>query len=102
MSPNPGRLFLHLLSHRVAVVAIAVPWILLDHLSAQSGHTVWITMLIIVASIATGLSLSHLVHEWGHFIGALISRSSYRLKKKYRPCFLILTTAKIRHANICG
>lgn len=31
--------------------------------------------------------LSHIVHEWGHFLGAVLSRSAYTLKKKISPLF---------------
>jgi len=70
--------FLHFLSHSsVALLTAGLWWI------AQSSPF----FIVIPLSIATGIVLSHVIHEWGHFLGAVISRSTYSLKKKISPLF---------------
>lgn len=71
-------LFLHLLSHSaVALLATGLWWAL------QSTPF----FVVMPLSIATGIVLSHLLHEWGHFTGAVLSRSAHTLKPKISPLF---------------
>ena len=71
-------MLLHLLSHGAAALITATLWWYLQAASA---------FVVIPLSIATGVVLSHLIHEWGHFSGALLSQSRYTLKKKISPLF---------------
>ncbi|MEE4147092.1 MAG: hypothetical protein V2I26_19970 [Halieaceae bacterium] len=34
-----------------------------------------------------GLALSHIVHEWGHFLGAVVARSALTIKPRVHPLF---------------
>jgi len=40
-----------------------------------------------VSAIAAGLILSHLIHEWGHFLGACLTKSKLTIKEKISPLF---------------
>tara|TARA_R110002110_G_scaffold205066_7_gene417318 strand:+ start:475918 stop:476469 length:552 start_codon:yes stop_codon:yes gene_type:complete len=40
-----------------------------------------------VWSFACGLALSHIIHEWGHYLGARISGSKLSIKKRMAPLF---------------
>lgn len=80
-------LYLHLVSHSAVALLITTLWWGVNQWSAMAAPSLLISGLTIGLSVATAIILSHLVHEWGHFIGALLSRSAYTLKPKISPLF---------------
>lgn len=38
-------------------------------------------------AFACGFALSHIIHEWGHFLGAVTSRSALTIKPRIHPLF---------------
>jgi len=70
--------FLHFISHGAVASLTTTLWY---------AANPWPAGLVIALSIATGVVLSHVIHEWGHFLGAVLSRSAYTLKKKISPLF---------------
>ncbi len=43
--------------------------------------------LLVTWAFLTGLALSHIVHEWCHFLGATAARSALTLKPRLHPLF---------------
>lgn len=43
--------------------------------------------LLVAWAFLTGLALSHIVHEWCHFLGATAARSALTLKPRLHPLF---------------
>lgn len=76
--------FLHLLSHGAVALLASALWCTANQWATSSllGSSV-----VILLTVITGIVLSHVIHEWGHFFGALLSRSAYTLKKKISPLF---------------
>jgi hypothetical protein len=84
---NPHMLFLHLVSHSVFALFISVLWQGANQWAATVAPSLLVSSVVIALSVAAGVVLSHLIHEWGHFLGAVSSRSTYTLKKKISPLF---------------
>lgn len=79
-------LFLHLLSHGAVALLTSVLWCTADQWYMTTPSLLGNSMVILL-TVVTGIVLSHVIHEWGHFFGAVLSRSAYTLKKKISPLF---------------
>ena len=66
----------------VAISAFAAidSWLLVSNLALAKA-------LGFIVAIASGIALSHLIHEWGHFVGAVITKSAYTIKENISPLF---------------
>lgn len=53
----------------------------------QAGASPPLLYLGCVVAMLLGGILSHLVHEWGHFIGVLLCRAHYTIKARPSPLF---------------
>ena len=71
--------------HGVAFVASAVLWGAADSWSLISGLAV-AQFFLLLSSVVSGIALSHIAHEWSHFLGAARTGASYTIKDK--PAFL--------------
>lgn len=69
----------------VAVLLITSVWFI-DQ-SQASEQTTWTRLLSILWCIIVALALSHIVHEWCHFLGAAIARASVVIKRRVHPLF---------------
>ena len=57
-------------------------------IGADSGASTGVTAYLVAAwAFLTGLALSHIVHEWCHFLGARTARSALTLKPRIHPLF---------------
>lgn len=68
-----------------ALVAIGV-WAALDSWRLLTGLSI-ASALSVLAAVAAGMGLSHLAHEWGHFLGARLCRAVSPVKAQ--PAFLM-------------
>ncbi|MEM8659563.1 MAG: hypothetical protein AAGF35_01650 [Pseudomonadota bacterium] len=55
--------------------------------SLPSELTAWSRILGILWCVIVALALSHIVHEWFHFLGALVGRASVTIKQRVHPLF---------------
>jgi hypothetical protein len=80
------RIVIHLLTHGLAAALLAAGALALARWEAAggSGSALW---LACAAAIVIGVLLSHLVHEWGHYLGVLASRAGHTLKGRPSPLF---------------
>ncbi len=78
--------WLHLISHSTVAMMTGLLWHQTNQWSSSNPSSLSYA-LIIFLSLVSGIVLSHLLHEWGHFIGAVLSRSRYTLKSKISPLF---------------
>lgn len=67
--------------HGLAFIASAVLWGAADSWAVVSNLAV-ANFFLLLSSLAFGMALSHIVHEWGHFLGAVRTGSSYTIKDK--------------------
>lgn len=79
--------FLHFVSHSAVALLTTALWCTANQWHATTAPSLFGSSVIILLTIGTGIILSHLIHEWGHFLGAVLSRSTYTLKKKISPLF---------------
>jgi len=64
-------------------------------IGADSGERTGVTAYLVTAwAFLTGLALSHIVHEWCHFLGARAARSALTLKPGIHPLFFDYDFAK--------
>jgi len=71
--------------HGTAFVAAAVLWGAADSWSIASDLAV-ADFFLLLSSVVFGIALSHIAHEWNHFLGAVRTGSKYTVKDK--PAFL--------------
>ena len=71
--------------HTVALVSAVAMWGASDTWVLASGLSV-ATLFAVIASIVFGIAISHIFHEWSHFLGAVFSGANYTVKKK--PAYL--------------
>ena len=64
----------------LALWGAADSWMLVTDLALATGFA-------IIASIAFGIVMVHVIHEWFHFLGAVISGASYTVKERAAPLF---------------
>ncbi len=64
----------------LALWGAADSWMLVTDLALASAFAV-------VASIAFGIVMVHVIHEWFHFLGAVASGASYTVKERAAPLF---------------
>ena len=80
------RLVIQILTH-AAAGAVAL-WLLDAMMRLEAGGAgVLALALACLAAVLLGAILSHLFHEWGHFLGALLGRSPLTLKARPAPLF---------------
>ena len=53
----------------------------------NAGNQGFLIYLAALGAFLSGLALSHIVHEWGHFMGAIITGSRLTIKPKIFPLF---------------
>lgn len=71
--------------HGFALIAALALWGAADSWALISNLPI-AGVFAVVASIAFGIAMSHILHEWSHFMGAYFSGSEYTVKEK--PAFL--------------
>ena len=86
MTEYPKRLALQALSHGAvfALLVLGAYWL---NEREQAGATG--AALYLAASLAflIGLALSHILHEWGHFLGARLGGARLTVRDKISPLF---------------
>lgn len=87
-----GKL-LHFISHSTVAVLVTLIWHLVDAWTTQAPSS-FAGLMAIAVSIGAGIALSHILHEWGHFLGAFGSGARYRLKSNISPLFFDFDYAK--------
>ncbi len=56
--------------------------------AAETAGSEGVTLYLAAAwAFICGLALSHIIHEWGHFLGAVTSRSTLTIKPRVHPLF---------------
>lgn len=71
--------------HMVALVSAVAMWGASDTW-AMTSDLALATIFSVVASIIFGIAISHIFHEWSHFLGAVLTGANYSVKHK--PDFL--------------
>jgi hypothetical protein len=80
------RLARQLIAHGVVALLLAFSlWWLIRWESGGGGG--WPLYLAVAWSALCGIALSHIVHEWGHFLGGLVSGSALVVKPAVHPLF---------------
>jgi hypothetical protein len=83
---SSGSLGLQALAHgSVFLLLIVTLWVLETWL--VPGQEGIIRYLAATWAFLSGMALSHLIHEWGHFAGALISGAKLTIKPAAHPLF---------------
>lgn len=72
--------------HLAAALGAIAIWAALDSWYLLTGLPI-ATGLAVVAAVAAGMGLSHLAHEWGHFLGARLTGAASPVKDQ--PTFLM-------------
>jgi hypothetical protein len=86
--PNP--LARQALAHGGIALLLLAALVAADSL-ATTGAALY---LAVAWAFLTGLGLSHIVHEWCHFLGAVSARSALTLKPRVHPLFFDFEFAK--------
>lgn len=69
-------------------VALLLVWSLLYLNGAEKAGSSGAALYLAAAwAFLCGLALSHIIHEWGHFLGALAFRSTLTIKPRVHPLF---------------
>ncbi len=71
--------------HLVGLVSAVAMWGAADTWVLTSELTI-AALFSVIASIVFGVAMAHIIHEWSHFLGAVIAEANYTVKKK--PAFL--------------
>lgn len=80
------RLARQLIAH--GAVAALLAWSLWWLVRWEGGGGLgWPLYLAVTWSALCGIALSHIIHEWGHFLGALLSGSVLSIKPAVHPLF---------------
>lgn len=77
------QLALQALAHGLVALLLAVILLALDS-AATKGAALY---LGVAWAFMTGLALSHIVHEWCHFLGAVIAAAQLTLRPRIHPLF---------------
>lgn len=78
-----SQLALQALAHGAVALLLVVVLVTLD-----SGATKGVALYLAAAwAFLTGLGLSHIIHEWCHFLGAIIARAKVTLNPRIHPLF---------------
>ncbi len=81
--------------HLVALVASVALWGAMDVWSQVSQLGV-AQFFAVLGSIVFGIAMAHVLHEWSHFLGALLSGSHYAVKEM--PAFLFFDFDFVRNS----
>jgi hypothetical protein len=87
---TPKALALQALAHGSVLLLLAAALVTADSL-ATTGAALY---LAVAWAFLTGLGLSHIVHEWCHFFGAVIAGAAITLKPRVHPLFFDYDFAK--------
>lgn len=72
-------------AHAVVLLALVYSLVLLEHNALATAAAPM--LLVAVWAVVSGLLLSHIIHEWGHFLGASLAGSTLTLKPRVSPLF---------------
>ena len=67
-----------------ALLAVSLGWLMRWESGGGSG---WPLYLAVAWSVLCGIALSHIFHEWGHFLGGLVSGAALNVKTAIHPLF---------------
>ena len=70
-----------------ALALLLVCSLLYLHAAETTGSKGVALYLAAAWAFICGLALSHIIHEWGHFLGAVTSRSTLTIKPRVHPLF---------------
>ena len=87
---SPVSLGVHALAHG-GIALLLVALLLAAHSWPGTGPGAY---LLVAWGFLTGLALSHIVHEWCHFLGATVAHSAFTLKPRVHPLFFDYDFAK--------
>ncbi|WP_116368306.1 hypothetical protein [Parahaliea mediterranea] len=82
----PGKLRTQALAHLSAFLASAGVFISLDGWALATGAGA-ATVLAVLAGLLAGFFMSHICHEWGHFLGARLAGATTTIKVQPAPLF---------------
>ena len=104
---RPGKmLILQALAHGGALLALVALLVWLDA-SINASAAPWKPFAAAVGAFVSGLALSHIVHEWGHYFGAIGARSAVDIKAGISPLFFDFdfsknSSAQFLSMSLCG
>ena len=81
-----SALFRQVLVHG-AVTLLLVSTVVYLHTRELTGMAGAALYLAAAWAFFSGFALSHIIHEWGHFLGAAISGSAFTIKPRVHPLF---------------
>ncbi len=73
-------------AHTGVFLLAATMWISSD-LWLQFSDVSLAKPLAFLVAIAAGIAMSHIIHEWGHYFGAVLSGGQYTVKASIHPLF---------------
>jgi hypothetical protein len=82
----PGRLLRQGAAHWALFFLLSVSLLWLRTWEADGGAG-FMLYLAVAWAVLCGIALSHIIHEWGHFLGAVLSRSMLSIKARLHPLF---------------
>ena len=82
---NKKNLAVQMGYHGAALLAALAMWGAADTWSLVSGLAV-ASVFAVIASIAFGIAMAHIIHEWSHFAGAKWSGAQFTVKEKRHTC----------------
>lgn len=82
----PGRLLVQGVAHWSVflLLLLSLLWLRAWEAGGADGLMLY---LAVAWSLLSGIALSHIVHEWGHFLGAVLARSALSIKARVHPLF---------------
>lgn len=77
---------MHMATHCLAGLLLAAAALALGRWEAAggSGPALW---LACIGAVLIGAGFSHLIHEWGHYLGVLASGAGHTLRSRPSPLF---------------
>ena len=99
-------LVLQALAHGSALLAMVALLIWLDA-SVDASTASWKLFAAAAVAFVSGLGLSHIVHEWGHYLGAICAGAAVDIKARIAPLFFDFDFSKNSSAqflamSLCG
>lgn len=99
-------LILQALAHGSALFVLVALLVWLEA-SVNAGAAPWKLFAAAAAAFVSGLGLSHIVHEWGHYLGAVGAGAAVDIKARIAPLFFDFDFSKNSSAqflamSLCG
>ena len=104
---RPARMLaLQALAHGGVLLALVglLAWL---ETSVNANTAPWKLFAAAAGAFVSGLGLSHIVHEWGHYLGAVGARSAVDIKARIAPLFFDFdfsknSSAQFLSMSLCG